>query len=74
MSKLCWFLVDSCITLAIVSAGVINDIVLKRFIQFRYFTVITNILCWLYFLIKTIYVLKDKNNREVFCLLTFVYL
>ena len=69
MGRLFWFYVVCILSIPMFTYEIINTFVDENYRNFQFFTVITNFLTWLYFIIKGIYVLykyckqdKKKNN------------
>ena len=69
MGRLFWFYVVCILSIPMFTYEIINTFVDENYRNFQFFTVITNFLTWLYFIMKGIYVLykyckqdKKKNN------------
>ena len=69
MSRLFWFYVVCILSIPMFTYEIINTFVDENYRNFQFFTVITNFLTWLYFIMKGIYVLykvckQDKKNNS----------
>ena len=69
MNQIIWFYVVWIFSVPMFTYEIINTFVDENYRNFQFFTVITNFLTWLYFIMKGIYVLykyckqdKKKNN------------
>ena len=69
MGRIGWFFVVCVISIPMFTYEIINTFVDENYRNFQFFTVITNFLTWLYFIMKGIYVLckylKTKKSKDV---------
>ena len=69
MGRLFWFYVVCILSIPMFTYEIINTFVDENYRNFQFFTVITNFLTWLYFIMKGIYVLckvckQDKKKNS----------
>ena len=69
MGRLFWFYVVCILSIPMFTYEIINTFVDENYRNFQFFTVITNFLTWLYFILKGVYVLckvckQDKKKNS----------
>ena len=69
MGRIGWFFVVCVISIPMFTYEIIKSLVDENYRNFQFFTVITNFLTWLYFIMKGIYVLckylKTNKSKDV---------
>ena len=69
MNRIFWFFVVCVLSIPMFTFEIIKSILDGNYRNFQFFTVITNFLTWLYFIIKGIYVLckscKSEKKKQV---------
>lgn len=73
MDSFVYYILLCVVSLPFFTVEFFGNIVKGELGQFRFFTILTNLLCWIYFIVKLVYVLLNKNNREVVNLIILSY-
>ena len=69
MDLFVYFILLCVVSIPLFTIEFFGNIFEGEFGQFRFFTILTNLLCWIYYIVKLVYLLLNKNNREVVLLI-----
>lgn len=65
MNSLCLFILLCVVSIPLFTIEFVGNLFSGQVYQFRFFTILTNILCWIYFITKLIFVLISRKNQDV---------